>query len=116
MIQPNGKQKHAGNGTANGSAVQLELSGVHAPRSYEPLSSVWQGTDTDLLEAMLNFYPSIKPHPILDATFNTGRMWKGSKRSIVSMDIDPEYEPDIVGDNRVMADVSSCKIGVERTL
>jgi len=112
MIQPNGKQKHAGNGTANGSAVQLALNGVAAPRSYEPLSSVWQGTDTDLLEAMLNFYPSIKPHPILDATFNTGRMWKGSKRSIVSMDIDPEYEPDIVGDNRVMAGVRSNRFGV----
>ena len=35
---------------------------------YEPLSSVWEGSDGELLEAMLSFYPSIEPEPILDAT------------------------------------------------
>jgi hypothetical protein len=67
--------------------------------TYQPISSVWEGTDTELLELMLEFYPSIKPDPILDATHNTGRFWKGSKRRVVSMDIDPGYESDIVGDN-----------------
>lgn len=70
--------------------------------SYEPLSSVWEGSDGDLIEAMLNFYAGIQPEPILDATYNAGRFWKGSKRQIVSMDIDPQYKPMIVCDNRNM--------------
>lgn len=70
---------------------------------YDPISSVWEGSDRDLLEAMLKFYPSIPPAPILDATFNRGRFWKGSTRRVVSMDIDPKFNPMIVGDNRKMA-------------
>ena len=57
--------------------------------TYEPLSSVWEGTDGELLERILEFYPSIDPEPILDATYNAGRFWKGSKRKVWSMDIDP---------------------------
>jgi hypothetical protein len=68
-----------------------------APSSYVPISSVWEGSDADLLEAIFNFYPTIPPEPILDATYNAGRMWKGSKREVVSMDIDPRYKPMIVG-------------------
>ena len=30
-----------------------------------------------------------EPHPILDATYNVGRIWNGSDRAVVSMDIDP---------------------------
>ena len=82
---------------------------VSGPRSvsttYTPLSSVWTGNDADLLEAMLRFYPAIPPDPILDATYNTGRFWSGSTRKIVSMDIDPRYDTDIVGDNREMPGV-----------
>lgn len=78
---------------------------------YEPLSSVWQGTDAELIEAMLNFYPTISPEPILDATYNAGRFWKGSKRQIVSMDIDPQYEPMIVSDNRNMIGVADSTFG-----
>ena len=70
--------------------------------TYQPLSSVWTGTDSDLLSEMLTFYSAIKPHPILDATYNTGRIWNGSGREVVSMDIDPRYRPDIVADNRAM--------------
>lgn len=91
------------------------LSRAEAPspaRTYEPISSVWEGIDGDLLEAMLQFYPSITPHPILDATYNAGRFWKGSKRKIVSMDIDPRYGTDIVGDNREMKGVPSNHFGV----
>jgi len=87
----------------------------HAPTNgvpYRPLSSVWEGSDADLLEAMLEFYPSIKPSPILDATYNTGRIWRGSSRKVVSMDIDPQYGTEIVGDNRKMDGVRANRFGV----
>jgi hypothetical protein len=79
--------------------------------SYEPLSSVWQGSDGDLLEAMLKFYATITPEPILDATYNAGRFWKASKRQVVSMDIDPKYNPMILADNREMIGVASAEFG-----
>jgi hypothetical protein len=78
---------------------------------YVPLSSVWEGSDGELLEAMLSFYPSINPEPILDATYNTGRIWKGSSRDVWSMDIDPKYKTKIVGDNRIMEGVTSETFG-----
>src|SRR5262249_38522776 len=65
----------------------------------------------ELLEAILAFYPLINPEPILDATYNAGRFWKGSARAIVSMDIDPKYQPMIVGDNRLMTGVPSAHFG-----
>ncbi|MBU0718654.1 MAG: hypothetical protein KJ749_10435, partial [Planctomycetes bacterium] len=80
--------------------------------TYQPISSVWQGNDAELLEIMLSFYPTIKPQPILDATYNTGRFWKGSTRRVVSMDIDERYQPMIVGDNRQMKGVRSNRFGV----
>jgi hypothetical protein len=79
--------------------------------TYEPISSVWQGTDGDLLEAMLNFYASIDPEPILDSTYNAGRFWKGSRRRVISMDIDSRYKPAIICDNRNMAGVPSGHFG-----
>ena len=79
---------------------------------YAPMSSVWEGSDGELLEAMFAFYPTIDPEPILDATHNVGRFWQGSARSVVSMDIDPKYEPMIVGDNRVMDGVPDDEYGV----
>ncbi len=78
---------------------------------YEPLSSVWEGSDGELLEAMLSFYPSINPEPILDATYNTGRFWKGSSRDVWSMDINPKYHPRIIADNRTMEGVPSSMFG-----
>ena len=80
-------------------------------RRYEPLSSVWEGGDAELLERMLCFYSSISPEPILDSTYNRGRMWKGSSRRIVSMDIDPKHKPMILADNRVMAGVPDAAYG-----
>lgn len=71
-------------------------------RRYSPLPSVWFGTDAELLEMMLNFYPRKRPKAILDATVNVGRFWKGSKRKIVGLDIDPKFNPDVVADNRDM--------------
>ena len=79
---------------------------------YSPLSSVWEGSDGELLEAMFRFYPSIPVEPILDATHNVGRFWRGSTRQVVSMDIDPRYKPMIVGDNRKMVGVESSSFGV----
>ena len=79
---------------------------------YEPLSSVWEGKDADLLELMLEFYPSIPVEPILDSTYNHGRFWNDSTREVVSMDIDPKYNTDIVGDNREMEGVPSSAYGV----
>ncbi len=82
------------------------------PDRYEPVSSVWEGNDADLLEAMFAFYPSIPVDPILDATYNYGRFWKGSLRRVVSMDIDPRYKPMIVGDNRKMEGIPDPTFGV----
>lgn len=75
--------------------------------TYEPLSSVWERSDGELLEAMLQFYPSINPEPILDATYNVGRFWGDSERNVWSMDIDPKYEPLIVADNRTMVGLNA---------
>jgi SAM-dependent methyltransferase len=69
---------------------------------YEPLPSVWEGEDSELLEKMLNFYPRKRPKKILDATINGGRFWRGSTRPVTGMDIDPRHKPDIVADNTNM--------------
>ena len=37
---------------------------------YNPLGSVWDGEDAELLERMLEFYPRKRPKRILDATIN----------------------------------------------
>lgn len=69
---------------------------------YAPPASVWYGEDAELLEQLLSFYPRKEPGRILDATVNGGRFWKGSKRSVIGLDIDPHYRPAIVGDNAAM--------------
>lgn len=70
--------------------------------AYEPLPSVWAGDDSELLEKMLSFYSRKKPEKILDATVNRGRFWRGSRRPVTGMDIDPRFKPDVVGDNTKM--------------
>ncbi|MCY3654051.1 MAG: hypothetical protein OXG70_03315, partial [Cyanobacteria bacterium MAG IRC1_bin_28] len=79
---------------------------------YAPISSVWEGSDAELLEEMFRFYPSIPVEPILDATHNAGRFWRNSNRQVVSMDIDPQYKPMIVADNRNMVGVEDASFGV----
>jgi len=93
-------------------AVSLRQKSNGAASKYEPISSVWESGDGDLLESMFNFYATIPVEPILDATYNAGRFWKGSDREVVSMDIDPRYKPMIVGDNRKMKGVPSSRFGV----
>lgn len=91
--------------------ASLDKADIEKRSKYRALSSVWEGSDWELLEAMLSFYPTVKPEPILDATYNAGRFWKGSARDVWSMDIDPKYKPMIVGDNRLMKDVPSARFG-----
>jgi len=69
---------------------------------YQPLPSIWDGEDSDLIERMLAFYPHEKPKRILDATVNTGRFWQGTKRKIVGLDIASVHHPSVVGDNTKM--------------
>jgi SAM-dependent methyltransferase len=69
---------------------------------YEPLPSVWFGTDSALLDRMLTFYPHARPQAILDATVNKGRIWEGLDWDYVGLDIDKKHKPDVVGDNRDM--------------
>jgi SAM-dependent methyltransferase len=66
---------------------------------YQPLASVWDGSDAELLEKMLDFYPRTRPQRILDATVNLGRFWEGSQRPVIGMDIESDLHPDVVGDN-----------------
>jgi SAM-dependent methyltransferase len=70
------------------------------PGSYQPLPPTWEGTDAELMERMLEFYPRKRPKLILDATKNTGRFWVGSKRNVIGVDINPKFKPDVVADNR----------------
>lgn len=82
--------------------IEQEAVATVAKSTYEPLPSVWAGDDAELLEMMLKFYPKTPPKDILDATINEGRFWKGSKRKIVGMDINPKVNPDILADNTDM--------------
>ena len=66
-------------------------------KKYEPLPSVWEGEDADLLEKMLQFYPKSQPEMVLDATANSKRFWRESSRPVVGMDIDPGYQPEVLG-------------------
>jgi hypothetical protein len=67
--------------------------------TYQPLPSIWHGTDAELLERMLEFYPRKQPRRILDATVNAGRFWAGSGRKVVGLDIDARFYPEVVADN-----------------
>ena len=103
-------------GTSNGGTRSAEVyllvqAQLDVVGEYSPISSVWEGNDGDLIEAMLRFYPSIAPEPILDATHNKGRFWKGSARDVISMDINPKFNPMILGDNRKMDGVPDASFG-----
>jgi SAM-dependent methyltransferase len=80
----------------------IEVENVQPELEYQPLASIWEGTDSELLDKMLDFYPNTSPQLILDATVNVGRFWKGSSRHVIGMDIDSAHCPQIVGDNMKM--------------
>ena len=77
----------------------------------ERLTSVWEGSDGGLLERIFQFYPTIDPEPILDATHNAGRFWSKSRRNVKSMDIMREFTPDYLCDNREMNGVPDSNFG-----
>ena len=81
---------------------EVSLPAASEEGKYDPLPSVWFGSDAELLDKMLIFYPRRRPERILDATINAGRFWEGLAWNVTGMDIDPKYEPDVVGDNRAM--------------
>ena len=39
---------------------------------------------------------------ILDATINGGRFWRGSRRKVIGLDIDPRHRAAVCGDNALM--------------
>jgi len=69
------------------------------PRQYNPLPSVWDGEDSELLERLLRFYPRRAPKHILDATVNGARFWRDSKRRVIGLDIERSHRPMVVADN-----------------
>jgi SAM-dependent methyltransferase len=70
--------------------------------TYQPITSIWNGTDGELLEKLLEFYPRRPPKLILDATVNAGRFWAGNRGAVVGLDINDQFRPDVVADNRRM--------------
>lgn len=70
--------------------------------TYEPIGSVWEGEDAELLEKMLGFYPRESPKRILDATVNGGRFWRGSHRRVIGLDIEIQHKPELVANNTQM--------------
>jgi SAM-dependent methyltransferase len=94
------KAKRDGNG--HRSLFAVEPVARKRKSTYEPLPSVWFGDDAALLEQMLDFYPKKPPRDILDATVNRGRFWRGSRRRVTGMDINPQYNPDVLADNTAM--------------
>ena len=87
------------NGRAN---LFLESQWDSPPLSFQPLPSIWDGTDAHLLEQMLDFYPHRPPKRILDASVNTGRFWARSRRKIIGLDIQTKFHPTVAADNRRM--------------
>jgi SAM-dependent methyltransferase len=75
---------------------------VDAGHAYEPLPSIWEKSDAELIERMLDFYPRSTPKRILDATVNGGRFWRGSRRPVIGIDIQGKHRPDVVADNTLM--------------
>jgi hypothetical protein len=90
------------------STGELVDSSPAAGSRFETLPSVWYGSDAELLEQMLDFYPRKRPKLILDATVNQKRFWVRSKRRVIGMDINAAHQPDVVGDNRRMPFRDQC--------
>lgn len=78
------------------------------PSTYEPLPSIWNGDDAELLERMIAFYPSKEPAIVLDATVNSGRFWRGSSRHVIGLDVSPTYRPVVIGSSLQMPFRDQC--------
>ncbi|MDF2434756.1 MAG: hypothetical protein JWP44_4387 [Mucilaginibacter sp.] len=71
------------------------------------LTSVWEGDDASFLSAAIPFYTGREAFElsILDATANTGKIWKGTGVKPDTMDSDPRYASNYICDNREMPGV-----------
>lgn len=69
-------------------------------RTVRPYSGL-NGTDPEALKILLSVHAVENP-TILDCTYNAGKMWRGirDRYNITTLDIDPKYETDIIGDFR----------------
>jgi hypothetical protein len=85
-------------GLADSMATSLTTRQVKAIQ-YNPLPSVWDGEDSELLERLLSFYPRRRPERILDAAVNGARFWRDSKRRVIGLDIERSHRPTVVADN-----------------
>src|SRR2546428_4548913 len=45
---------------------------------------------------------------MLDATVNGGRFWRGTRRKVIGLGIDPRHQPAVCGDNAVIPSRSGC--------
>jgi SAM-dependent methyltransferase len=63
--------------------------------------SVVYGRDKDVIPHLLDIHAVAAP-AILDACYSTGKMWKGLKYNVTSMDIDPAFRCDFTADFRAM--------------
>lgn len=60
--------------------------------------TVLNGRDVDALDILISIHCNTENPKILDCTYNTGKMWKGSSYSPTKMDIDSSFDLDVVGD------------------
>ncbi len=60
-------------------------------------TSLILGRDKDVIPTLLNLHAVANPE-ILDATHNSGKMWKGLKYKVTSMDIDAAFDCDYTAD------------------
>lgn len=64
--------------------------------------SVLLGKDSEALSTLLTIHCGVPQPAILDCTYNTGVMWRGSPLKPHRMDINPEFDVDTVGDFTAM--------------
>jgi hypothetical protein len=107
-LAPMSRQQKKGQADPLFIGIKGKRAGDEAFSGYQTLPSIWNGTDAELLERMLGFYPRKEPRRILDATVNQGRFWQGSARRFIGMDIEAGYRPDVVADNRRMPFKDGC--------
>lgn len=60
--------------------------------------TVLNGRDVEAIDILIAIHCAVSNPKILDCTYNTGKMWKGSSYKPTRMDIDPSFDLDVVGD------------------
>jgi SAM-dependent methyltransferase len=64
--------------------------------------SILFGKDQQVLPILLELHCAVAHPRILDVTYNSGSMWKGLSYPLTTMDIDPSFGTDVVGDFTAM--------------